>query len=181
MNKQSSYQPVIIKNDVDRVWTVVKTKSRCEKKISELCSKRDIPFYLPLQRSIKYYKNKRVEFMIPVFSGYIFVHLNCDAKKIVEEFRHTAQLLTPDKVMEQQLIAELNDIEMIAAATAAGKLIIRPEIVIGQSALIKSGSLAGLSGIVSRRNNKTRVSVNVEMIGFSVSIDVDVRELEIDY
>ncbi len=181
MSNQTRCQPLKIKNDICRVWTAVKTKSRCEKKVSALCDRRDIPHYLPLQRNIRHYKSKRVESMVPIFSGYIFIHLDSAAKKIVEEFRHTAQLLIPDKRMEHLLITELNNIELIIAATSAGELIVRPEMVPGQSVIIKSGSLAGLSGIVSRRNNKTRVSVNVEMIGFSVSLDIDVCELEINY
>ena len=43
-----------------------------------------------------------------------------------------------------------------------------------------TGPLAGLNGIVTRRKNRIRLTVNVEMVGQSVSLDVDVAEVEID-
>ena len=165
----------------DKRWTVVKTKARGEKKFAEYCRNRLVTYFLPLRRSIRRYRNRTVEFMIPMFSGYVFTQIDPNQKITLLESRQSAQLITPDEHMEEILIKELNDIQRLITATLEGKIIVRPEIQVGKYVCIKSGILAGLKGIVSYRNNKTRVTVNVEMIGYSVSVDLDVGELDIEF
>ena len=119
--------------------------------------------------------------MVPMFSGYVFTQIDPTHKLTLLECRQSAQVIVPDKRSEETLIAELNDIQILINATLQGKLVVRPEIQVGQYVRIKSGLLAGLNGIVAHRNNKTRVTVNVEMIGYSVSVDMDIDELDIEF
>ena len=165
----------------DQQWLVVKTKPRSEKKFAEYCLRLHLTYYLPVRKSVKHYGRRTVEFTIPMFPGYVFAQINPDNKIKLLESRQSAQIITPDPKMEIRLVEELSDIQRLLEATEAGKLVVRPEIEIGQAVQIRSGVLAGLNGIVTRRNNKTRVTVNVEMIGYSVSIDLDVNELELDF
>ena len=165
----------------DKQWMVVKTKARSEKKFAEYCRNRSVTYYLPLRRSLKHYSRRTVEFMIPMFSGYVFVQINPMHKVTLLECRQSAQVIVPDKRSEETLITELNAIQTLINATLEGKIIVRPEIQVGENVRIKSGLLAGLNGIVTYRNHKTRVTVNVEMIGYSVSVDLDVGELDIEF
>ncbi len=164
----------------DHTWIVVRTKPRCEKKLNEFCKNRGIVSYLPLRRSVRRYRNRKVEFMVPIFSGYVFCHVPIAQYSTVNECRHTAHILRPDSDMEDQLIEELRGIRIFEAAMKEGEITVRPEIEVGRRVNIKSGPLSGLTGIVTRWKGKVRLAVNVEMVGQSVSIEVDAAEVELD-
>ena len=130
---------------------------------------------------MKRYGKRSVEFTIPMFQGYVFAQIQTQNKITLLESRHSAQIITPDDKTENNLVFELNDIRRLIQATVEGKLLIRPEIKVGNVVQIRSGPLVGLSGIVSLRNKLARITVNVEMIGYSVSVDLDANEVEIEY
>ena len=181
MNSNANHTDIRIEKDTRKRWMVVKTKPRCEKKISELCERCQIVCYLPLRRSVRRYKSKTATFMVPIFPGYVFAQIESEYKGTIVEFRHSAQVIIPEDAMEDLLIQELNDIQRIVCATCDGKLLVRPEIQMGKPVKITSGVLSGLYGIIVRRNHKTRVTVNVEMIGYSVTVEIDVGGIEIEH
>ena len=164
----------------DAKWVVVRTRPRCEKKFAEFCTKRDLTCYLPLRRSVRRYRHRVAEFMIPLFSGYVFSQVSAGQQSDVNECHHVAHLLVPNATMETQLVRELQDVQRLERATMEGEIEVRPEIRVGRPVVIKGGPLSGLTGIVTRRKNKMRLTVNVEMVGQSVSVDVDAVEVEIE-
>lgn len=164
----------------DRRWVVVRTKPRCEKKLAEYCRRREVPHYLPLRRSVRRYSRRTVEFMVPMFPGYVFAHPTIEQRTVVEVSSHAAQVLLPTAEQEAQLVVELNDVATLEQATLSGEVEVRPEIEIGRRVKVVSGPLAGLSGIVSRRQKRLRLTVNVELVGQSVSVEADVSEVELE-
>jgi transcriptional antiterminator RfaH len=162
-------------------WVVVRTRSRCEKKLGKFFLQTGIHFFLPLRRSIKYYQKRKAEFYIPMFTGYIFCQIDLDYEFELRQSMQVASIIRPDLVDEKQLIKDLNDVKCLIEATLDGEIVVRPEIKQGDAVMIKSGPLAGLNGIVSRWKNKTRITVNVDMVGQSVDMEVDASEIEIDY
>ncbi len=176
-----TFDTVTIEACADMRWLVVKTRPRCEKKLAAYCFRRHVTTFLPLRRSIRHYPHRTVEFLIPMFAGYVFAQIDPGQTLTIMESRQAADVIVPDATMESHLITELNDLQFLIHATDEGTLEIRPEIQPGHPVTITGGALAGMSGIVTRRNNRTRVTVNVEMIGHSVSIDLDVGEIEVDH
>jgi len=162
-------------------WIVVRTKPRCEKKVQSFCDVRGITHYLPLRRSVRRYQNRVREFRVPIFSGYVFCQVSYADLGNVNECQHVAHILRPDELMELQLISELRSVQIFEEAMLEGDLTVRPEIEEGASVIIKSGPMAGLNGIVTRWKNKVRLTVNVEMVGQSVSLEIDAGEVEVDY
>ena len=170
-----------IEKHEDERWLVVRTRSRCEKKFAEYCLKHQITHYLPIRRSVRRYARKVVEFTVPIFGGYVFAQIDPSRQPELMESPAAARVIVPDDAMELTLIDELNDIRIIERAALMQETFVRPEIRIGRRVTVKSGPLAGLNGIVSRRRTKTRITVNVELVGQSVNLDVDSAEVEIEF
>jgi transcriptional antiterminator RfaH len=160
-------------------WLVVHTLARCEKKVREHCARHDITAYLPVRRSVRRYARRVVEFWVPLFPGYVFAQLEVERRHLISECRHVARLLLPTPIQETVLARELHDLAILERAALAGELTVRPEIVDGTPVAIQSGPLAGMQGIVVRRKSRVRLSLNIEMIGQSVNVEVDVSEVEI--
>jgi len=171
---------VVIEKLNEMVWVVVKTKARSEKKFAEYCGRRHVTHYLPLQPSIRTYGRRKVEYTVPMFPGYVFAQIKPNDKLTLLQSSQSAQVMIPDMRSEKLLIRELNDIRILIRGITQGELVIRPQLEIGKSVRVKSGVLKGLNGIVTRRNNKTRISVNVDMVGYSVSLDLHVTEVELE-
>jgi len=54
-------------------WKVVYVASRQEKKVSDYLEKQSIEHYLPLYRSLRFWKDRKKWVEMPLFNGYIFV------------------------------------------------------------------------------------------------------------
>ena len=118
---------------------------------------------------------------MPMFPGYLFCQTDEADEIQLRQSMYLASIIRPDNEAEKQLIQDLNDVKRIIEATLEGEIVVRPEIQDGDSVYIKGGPFMGLNGIVSHWKTKTRIAVNVEMVGQSVIMEVDASELEIDY
>lgn len=61
---------------MEKKWYVLYTRSRCEKKIAALLTKRDIENYCPLNRSVRIWSDRRKVIFEPLFPSYVFVHVD---------------------------------------------------------------------------------------------------------
>lgn len=169
-----------ISNSPGFLWTPVRTKPRHEKKFIEYCEAHGITFYLPLRRSVKRYQRRTVEFYIPMFTGYVFCSLDHGLyQKAVLSNRIVYKLQMNEK-SEEELIRDLCDIQMIETLTSESDVIVRPELATGKKIIVKSGPLKGMRGVVEKRKGKTTMTINVEMLGQSVSAETDVEDIEAD-
>jgi len=57
-------------------WYVIYTKSRMEKQIHSLLTEKGIESFLPLQKTIKQWSDRKKKIEIPIFKSYIFVFIN---------------------------------------------------------------------------------------------------------
>ncbi|MCF7855526.1 MAG: hypothetical protein K9N51_12060 [Candidatus Pacebacteria bacterium] len=168
--------PEIIQQEDSR-WTAVHTRPRCEKIVAKYCCRHNINHYLPLRRRAKRYQRRTVETFLPLFPGYVFVQVSAEQRSVVMHSGRVAALLPTDDASEIRLIEELRTIQAMENATLAAELVVQPELVPGKPVLITKGPLQGTNGIVERRHHKTRVTVNVDLLGQSVSVDLDMEEV----
>ena len=84
-----------------------------------------------------------------------------------------------DDGAESILISELKSIQIIERNQIYVEPSIAPELVPGTVVEITEGPLKGLEGVVRKRGKTTRVTVNVDMLGQSVTVDLDVGELAV--
>ena len=161
-------------------WTPVRTKPRQEKKFIEYCSSNGIRFYLPLRRNVKRYQRRTVEFFIPMFSGYVFCSLDHQLyQKVLLSNRIVYRLQMNDK-SEAELIRELHDIQMFEKLAVDSEVVVRPELVSGSSVMVRSGPFKGMKGVVEKRKGKTMITINIEMLGQSVSTEIDVEDIVLE-
>ncbi|OGV39022.1 MAG: hypothetical protein A2X48_17825 [Lentisphaerae bacterium GWF2_49_21] len=171
---------LIIENIPGFLWTPVRTKPRQEKKFVEYCSSNSMKYYLPLRKNVKRYQRRTVEFYIPMFSGYVFCLLNHELYQKVLLSNRIVYRLQMNEKSERDLIKELLGIQMFEKLALESEIIVRPELVTGSRISVKSGPLRGMSGIVEKRKAKTMITINVEMLGQSVSTEIDIEDVQLD-
>ncbi len=160
------------------VWTAVHVKSRCEKQVAEFAARFGVMHYLPIRRRVKRYQRRNVETRLPMFAGYLFVRLGEDGRETLAQCHRIVRFFEMNPEREARLLADLREVLVFEQASASSAVVVNPGLVPGQAVVIRSGPFVGVRGIVVRRRDKTRITVNVELLNQSVTAEIDVGELE---
>ena len=161
-----------------RIWTPVRTKPRQEKKLQRYCAAHSIPAYLPLLRKVHNYKRQSMTFSSPMFPGYIFCRLSADDYNRILVSNTVVYKIDIDEAQEKKLISELKAIRKFEVLSAEYEVEIKPELVSGTQVEITRGAFAGIQGIVQHRKNRYMLIVNIEFLGQTAAVEIDVSSLE---
>jgi transcription antitermination factor NusG len=139
---------------------------------------RQIECYLPLYRTErKWSDGSRVTLELPLFPGYLFVHIRRNEKSCV--------LAVPGAVAVVGGTggdpAPLPDATIETLRTGLKLMPARPHplMTAGQRVRIRSGALTGFEGVVVRSKNGCRVVMTLEHIMQSYAVEVDSDDLEL--
>ena len=160
------------------LWMPVRTKPRREKKVLEYCNAHELPCYLPLNKRVHRYEQRTVEFFIPMFSGYVFCSLN---EEYYQKLLRSNAILFRININEKQeasLLEELSIVQALEEISKNADVVVKPELSEGAFVTVTEGPMKGMRGIVERRKGKTVISVNIEILGQSVSAEFDAGALE---
>jgi transcription antitermination factor NusG len=159
---------------MDVCWYVAHVRPRCEKKLAEFCQREGFEFTLPLYRSVKRYRGKKVEFQKPLFPGYVFLKVAPESAPKLRQNQHVANLLEPPDQTEFE--QQLGDI--LRALDSEVEVRLAPQIVEGQRVRIKYGPLRGLEAVVVERSGALEVHLRLDFIGQAAALHLAADELE---
>ena len=158
-------------------WFAVYTTSRHEKRVDQHFTVRGIEHFLPLyQVQRKWADGSRVTLNLPLFPGYIFVHIDRAQRVSVLEVPGVLAIVGGAGGAPAPL--PLADIEALRFGLHLRRAEPHPLLQIGQRARIRSGALAGMEGVVVRKKNSFRVVLTMDAIMQSIAVEVDASELE---
>jgi transcription antitermination factor NusG len=157
-------------------WFAVYTTPRHEKAVARHFEFRRIESFLPLYMEMHRWKNGcRVNVEQPLFPGYIFARIG--RRDSTQVLSVPGVLLIVGSGREPLALPDL-EIEALRSGLHLRKFEPHPYLVVGEKARIKSGSLAGMVGVLARKKNSLRVVLTLELIMRSVAVEVDADELE---
>lgn len=156
-------------------WFVLHVGPKTEKKVATVCGRHSIPHYLPLREEVRVYQRRKVVMQKPLFPGYLFADLTLDSRVYVMRTNHVLHMIEPPD--EQSLVHELDQVRL--ALSADPRLSSEPELRQGMRVRITSGIFMGLEGVVDTLQRPAKVRLNVELVGQSVSVDVDPDFIEV--
>jgi transcription antitermination factor NusG len=161
-------------NQKPKKWFVFYTKSRQEKKVFESLIKHGFTPFLPTQKLIKQWSDRKKTVIVPLFNSYIFVK--------VEESRIDEVLKNPGvawSIKHNGKAAFLRDseIDLITKYLETGLLIDTntPKIPLtnGDPVLVMDGPLKGMEGILTKQNNDSLFTILIETINFTLSVHLN--------
>ncbi|MGH9863890.1 MAG: transcription termination/antitermination protein NusG [Candidatus Acidiferrales bacterium] len=157
-------------------WYVAQTCARHEKSVAEQLESRNIEKFLPLYETVSRWKDRRVRLQLPIFAGYIFVRLPLRERLRVLELPSVMKLLAfgglPMALPDDEMDALRNGLTNQLRAEP------HPYLTAGRRVRMRSGPLAGLTGILLRKKGSFRFVLSVALIHRSVMVDVDVADIE---
>jgi transcription antitermination factor NusG len=156
-------------------WYAVYTRSRHEKTVAKQLAHKSVDHFLPVYETLRKWKNGRFKVQLPLFPGYLFVHIPLQERLKVLQVPGVVHLVGSSGVPLPLPHAEIETIR--DALTKGVQAHPHPYLKVGSRVRISSGPLEGLHGILLRRKGKLRVVVSVDLIMRSISLDVDAGEI----
>lgn len=156
-------------------WQVLYLRPRTEKKMARLCDVVGVEYYLPLRIQRKVFQRRAVTTEIPLFPSYFFASFDRDQLSELKEFDLLLKTMVPKQ--ESVLIHSLDQIRMalsvdpsLGADTALKK---------GLRVRITDGPFAGIEGKIDKIRQRTKVSLDVDLINQAIRVEVEGNQLEI--
>ena len=176
----------------DKKWFVLKTKSRCEKKIANCAFENGIEYYLPLIDSFRVYQRKKAHFLKVLIPGYLFVKCDSEEKEVLFRSGYIANFLfVANQVELVNDLKRLQEVKMVTQSSSLRNIKIPVEET-GFSVVpisdwpeegffveILSGPLIGLTGLVESVENADRFIIRVNVIKKAVSIALGKNQFKV--
>ena len=153
-------------------WYAVYVRSRTEKKAQAELQFKKIETFLPLQRKLRQWSDRKKWVEMPLISGYLFVRISrkeydtvLHSNYVVSyvRFEGTAATIPDNQIDYLKLMLKLDhlDIEITRESFAPGQMV---EVI--------AGPLIGLCGKLVRIKGKNKVSVELQQLGYSALIEI---------
>lgn len=157
-------------------WFAAYTTPRHEKYVSEMLTERRVETFLPLYRSGRQWKKSSpVVLELPLFPTYVFVRIARNARAAVLSMPGVISIVGSSK--DPWPLPD-REIEALRLGMQAHKIEPHPYLRIGERVRVKSGVMAGVEGVLTRKKNEFRVILAFDAIMRSVSVEVDADDLE---
>lgn len=158
-------------------WFALYTTARHEKRVAQHLSQREVECYLPLYQSDrKWSDGSRVTLDLPLFPGYLFIHIRRNERSHVLSVPGALTVVggtggEPAPLPDATIEGLRKGLQLVRA---------RPHALLtaGQRVRIRTGALAGFEGIVVRSKNSCRVVLTLEHIMQSYAVEVGFDDLE---
>jgi transcription antitermination factor NusG len=158
------------------LWYAAYLQANHEKSVAEQLAHRSVEHFLPLYETVRQWKDRRVRLKVPLFPGYLFVRLAlCNRLKVLQ-VPGVARLVgfegAPTPLPERE-------IEALRRSLASGlRAVPHPYLTVGRRVRILNGPFQGQEGILSRKKNRVRVVISLDLVMRSISVEIDPAILE---
>ncbi|MCY1723270.1 UpxY family transcription antiterminator [Prolixibacteraceae bacterium Z1-6] len=160
-------------------WYVIYTKANREKKIIKSLNEQNLTCYLPLQKTLRIWSDRKKWIEAPLFKSYVFVKVSykeffdvlCVPGVICYVcFGGKAQPI-PDKQIE--------DIKVFVEQDKTAITITKESIIPGTKAEVLYGPLKGVQGEIVKFNGKFRILIRIPMMGYCLHANISKDEIKI--
>ena len=163
---------------MDKTWYALYVKSRAEKKVAAEFEALQIEYYLPLQKVLKQWSDRKKWVEEPLFRSYIFVHIGQDEYYKVLNVPGTVKYISFEgkavPVPENQIEAiryYLDEKDPEKTENVKWEKGLKVEVI--------TGSLTGLTGELVEVKGKHKVIIEIEAVGSAIMLQIPRRKLRV--
>ena len=165
-------QPVTQKS-----WHVIYTRSRAEKKVRDELELKNIDCFLPLQKKLRRWKDRKKWVEMPLISGYCFVNITRkEYDKVLQTDNVVCYVTFEGKaaiIPEQQM----NSLKKIAQQADFEVTVSHENFKPGQKVEIIAGPMIGLRGELAEARGKQKFIIRFIEINSSFIVEIPAAQL----
>jgi transcription antitermination factor NusG len=165
-----------LKREAAPAWYALYTRHQHEKSIANMLTNRGFEVFLPLYLVGHQWKDRTKQLSLPLFPTYVFLW-SCLGRRV--DVLKTPGVYQFVGFGGMPCAIPTEEIESVRrVVTSALSIEPHPFLKCGDRVRIKSGSLAGVEGILVRKKNLFRLVLSVELLNRAVALEVDVTKVE---
>ncbi|KIA95094.1 antitermination protein NusG [Pedobacter kyungheensis] len=158
-------------------WYPVYTHSRAEKKAYEELNRKAILAYLPLKKTVKQWSDRKKIVEEPLIKSYLFAYISAKEYAEVLMTNGIARFIYFSGKIASIPDQQINDLKLLLA-TDADLEVIDYDIKAGERVLIKAGPFKGMIAELVSVQNKQRIVLRLQNMGYSININTSVAFVE---
>lgn len=161
----------------EKLWYALYTRSRSEKQTYDWLVKMGVDAYLPLQKTLKQWSDRKKWVEEPLFRSYIFVHISQAEYYDVLNSPGVVRYITfegkPVAIPPQQ-------IEAIRQFVDTGQILpdVELELVPGAKIDIIAGPMKGITGELLEIMGKKKVRIEIDGLGHAVFLELPASHIK---
>ena len=162
---------------MERKWLVFYTKSRHEMKVAGYLKGKGYEVFLPVQKVLRQWSDRKKRVVTPLFRSYIFVH---DSETRIQDILQVPGIAWNVRYDGKPAVVREEEIKTIKRFLATGLLIetsTDPLFQVGDEAEVVDGPLKGVRGKIVGSPTGEKFSVTLEVLRNSMVIRLDARML----
>jgi|SRR5579884_1709277 len=157
-------------------WYALYTTARHERVVARQLEERRIESFLPVYRAWHRWKDRRKQVELALFPSYVFVRIEEEEKLRVLKVAGAVHVVSFNGKMaalpERETDALRNALENDVYAEPC------PYLRVGRRVRVVRGPMEGAEGILSRKKDKCRVVLSVDVLMRSVAVELDTTDVE---
>lgn len=161
--------------DADVAWFAVWTRSRHEQVVREQLQQKRLEVFLPTVTRWSRWKDRKKKIDWPLFPGYCFVRFNPRDRLPILKCTGVVSIISLQGEPAPIPSHEIEGIRRLVESDLAYDPC--PLIREGMQVEVTHGPLKGVVGRLTRKNEKARLVLSVDLIGQAVSVEVDAADV----
>lgn len=158
------------------LWYVASTYPNCERKAEKKLEDLEITTFLPLQKVVRQWSDRKKKLEVPLFPNYIFVNLLPHERFIALKVRELVRFVPFEgkpAVIPQDIINSIKKV-LNGEVNVSNGCFNR----IGMKVTISRGQFAGAEGVLIRKNGRSRLIIQVRALSRELSVSVLACDVE---
>lgn len=157
-------------------WYALRVRAQQEKVVHQRVQALGVASLLPTTQRVSRWHDRRKIITEPVFKGYCFAQVDLSNRLPLLQIPGVVGLVSAGST---PVPLEMEDVHNLLGLLASGRpLIPHPFLTEGQPVQVQDGPLTGLTGLFIRRQGDCRLVIGVQLIGQSVSVEIDADQVE---
>ena len=154
-------------------WYPVYTNARAEKKAYRALIDKGLESYLPLQRQLKQWSDRKKWVEEPLIKSYLFVRIKEHEQREILMTKGIARFIYFSGKIASMPDRQIDDLKLLMNSSLDLE-ITADDLQPGEKIMIKAGVLKGLTGEVVSYRSKKQFSLRLENLGCSIIVNVPV-------
>lgn len=159
-------------NSAEYNWYAVYVKSRAEKKAQTELQFKEIESFLPLQRKLRQWSDRKKWVEIPLISGYLFVRISRKEYDSVLQSNFIVSYVRFEGIAAQIPEKQIEFLKLMLKQNELDLEITQERFEPGQNVEVISGPMIGIQGKLVRFKGKNKLAVELNQLGYSVLIEI---------
>ena len=158
-------------------WHAVYVKSRAEKKAQTELQLQEIETFLPLQKKLRQWSDRKKWVETPLISGYLFVQASRKEYDLILQSNYVVSYVRFEGKAAIIPDAQIEYLKLMLKQDSSEVEITREKLKPGQMIEVVAGPLIGLKGKLQKTKGKNKVAIELEQLGCSALIEIQIEDI----